>query len=73
VVGQHSLTLNYPPARVAAVMAGSTRLTLNASYDPPLGKLGGMLDRSVMHRVAQATMNDFLARLAVRLEAELTR
>ena len=41
-----------------------TRLTLNASYDPPLGKLGEGMDRMVMHRMAQITMSDFVARLA---------
>ena len=51
--------------------AGNTKLTLNATYDPPLGKLGELLDTAVMHRVAQATMRDFLERLAGRLEAEL--
>lgn len=49
----------------------STRLTLNARYDPPLGKLGELIDRALMHRVAQATIKDFTERLAGRLEAEL--
>ena len=41
-----------------------TRLTLNASYDPPLGRLGEGMDRIVMHRMAQITVSDFVARLA---------
>jgi len=45
----------------------TTRLTLNASYDPPLGKLGEGMDRVVMHRLAQITMSDFVARLAAAL------
>jgi hypothetical protein len=40
------------------------RMTLNASYDPPLGRLGELIDRAVMHRIAQVTMNDFVQRLA---------
>ena len=45
----------------------TTRLTLNASYDPPLGKLGEGMDRVVMHRLAQITMSDFVTRLAAAL------
>lgn len=52
---------------------GSTRLTLNARYDPPLGRLGEVLNTAIMHRVAHSTMKDFLERLAARLEAELTQ
>ena len=47
----------------------STRLTLNASYDPPFGKLGELIDRALLHRLAQATMEDFVNRLAANLEA----
>ena len=49
----------------------TTRLTLNASYDPPLGKLGEGMDRVVMHRLAQFTMTDFIARLASALAVAL--
>lgn len=49
---------------VEAVGADSTRLTLNARYDPPLGNLGRLIDRALMHRIAQITMNDFIDRLA---------
>lgn len=48
-----------------------TRLTLNATYDPPFGDLGRLADRVVMHRLAQMTMSDFVARLGHELEAEL--
>lgn len=51
-----------------------TRITLNATYDPPLGALGALIDRSLMHRLARMTMMDFVERLAHvvagRLEAE---
>ncbi len=50
---------------------GSSRITLNARYDPPLGKLGLLVDRVAMHRVAQLTMDDFVKRLACELEDEL--
>jgi hypothetical protein len=51
--------------------AGLTRLTLNARYDPPFGKLGELIDRAVMHRVAEATIKDFVERLGGRLDAEI--
>jgi hypothetical protein len=50
----------------------TTRLTLNACYDPPLGSLGELIDRALMHVVAQAAIADFVERLAKQLEAELT-
>ncbi|HET7421648.1 MAG TPA: hypothetical protein VFL27_14815 [Candidatus Dormibacteraeota bacterium] len=50
-----------------------TRLTLNAMYDPPLGSLGALLDRALMHRLADMTMADFVERLAAALTRELSR
>lgn len=44
------------------------RLTLSASYLPPLGDLGRSLDRALLHRVAQSTLRSFLARVAASLE-----
>lgn len=51
----------------------STRLTLNASYDPPMGALGALIDRALMHRLAKSTMDDFVGRLAKSLTDELQR
>jgi hypothetical protein len=51
--------------------ARATKITLNASYDPPLGKLGELIDRALMHRIAQDTMIDFIERLARALSADL--
>lgn len=59
-------TLHVEPSR-----NGGSRLTLNATYEPPLGKLGELIDRALMHRIAQATMSDFVDRLAAALSAEL--
>lgn len=50
---------------------GVTRLTLNATYDPPLGSLGALLDRTLMHRLANLTMVDFVERLAAALSQDL--
>jgi hypothetical protein len=49
--------------------ADSCRLTLFASYVPPLGGLGRGLDRAVLHRVAQSSVRSFLTRVAAKLEA----
>jgi hypothetical protein len=37
-----------------------TQLALNASYRPPLGTVGRVIDRALLHRVAEATVKDFL-------------
>jgi hypothetical protein len=50
--------------------AESTRLSLNATYDPPLGELGRQIDRVVMHRLAERTMLDFVERVAAELDRE---
>lgn len=42
----------------------ATRLQLDGSYRPPLGALGAVLDRAVMHRVAAATITSFLEHVA---------
>ena len=42
----------------------STRLSLAAVYRPPLGALGAGLDKAVFHRVADATVQSLLTRVA---------
>jgi hypothetical protein len=37
-----------------------TLLTLQGAYRPPLGALGQALDRAILHRVAAATIRNFL-------------
>jgi hypothetical protein len=39
-------------------------LRLDGAYRPPLGSTGDGLDRAVLHRVATATVQDFLGRIA---------
>ena len=41
-----------------------TRLAMSARYEPPLGALGRAIDRAVLSRVAEATLKDFLDRVA---------
>jgi hypothetical protein len=43
---------------------GRTQLARSARYRPPLGTLGWAVDRVLLHRVAEATVKDFLDRVA---------
>lgn len=45
---------------IAPLGPAATQLAISARYAPPLGVVGRMLDRAVMHRVAEATIKDFL-------------
>ncbi len=42
-------------------------LTLAGAYRPPLGTLGQALDRAILHRVAAATVRNFLSRVAAEI------
>ena len=46
-----------------------TQLSISARYRPPMGPLGRALDKAMLHRVAEATIKDFLDRVGERLEA----
>ncbi|SRR6266516_64728 len=37
-----------------------TQLAISARYRPPLGTMGEFLDRALLHRIAEATLKDFL-------------
>ena len=45
-----------------------TRLTLNAGYQPPFGRIGAGIDRAVMHRAASATIRALLHSIATALD-----
>jgi hypothetical protein len=47
-----------------------TRIVLAGTYEPPLGPLGSIFDAVIGHRLAAATANDFVARIAGALEAQ---
>jgi hypothetical protein len=47
-----------------------TVLRLAGAYRPPLGPLGQTLDRAILHRVAEAAISTFLARVAVQLAGQ---
>jgi hypothetical protein len=56
-------------ADIRLVRAGERAavLTMSGVYRPPLGVLGQALDRAVLHRVAAATIRDFVAQTAARI------
>jgi hypothetical protein len=49
---------------VAALRPGRTQLAMSARYVPPFGPVGRAADRAVLSRVAEATLKDFLDRVA---------
>ena len=49
---------------VAPLRPGRTQLAMSARYDPPFGAVGRAIDRAVLSRVAEATLKDFLDRVA---------
>jgi hypothetical protein len=55
---------------VAGLGATRTQISISARYIPPMGPLGQALDRALLHRVAEATIGDFLDRVG---EAIATR
>jgi hypothetical protein len=49
---------------VAPLGVEGTQLSISARYVPPLGKFGKLIDRAILSRVAEATVKDFLDRVA---------
>src|SRR5262249_33325982 len=78
VPGKTVLPMAWRPARLEALFPRldadievgelgpeRTQLSISARYTPPLGAVGRALDRALLHRVAEATVRDFLDRVAV--------
>ena len=57
---------------IAALGADRSQLSMDARYRPPLALVGRALDRALLHRVAEATIKDFVDRVAERLSAHRT-
>jgi hypothetical protein len=53
---------------VAPMGPNRTQLSISVMYTPPMGALGRALDRALLHRVAEATVKDFLDRVAVAMK-----
>jgi len=47
-----------------------TQLTFRGSYTPPLGQIGRAIDRVLMHHIAEASVKDFLDRVASSLQSD---
>jgi len=56
---------------VAPMGSAHTQLAMTARYTPPFGLVGRVADRALLHRVAEATIKDFLDGVAARLEKRL--
>lgn len=54
---------------IAPLGPSRTQLAISARYRPPFGVVGRVLDRVLMHRVAEATVKDFLDRAGERIAA----
>jgi hypothetical protein len=56
---------------IAPLGPNRTQLAMSARYVPPLGALGRVIDRTVLFRVAEATLKDFLDRVRESLLADV--
>jgi hypothetical protein len=56
---------------LAAVGPRRSQLSMTASYEPPFGLIGRLADRALLHRVAEATVKDFVDRIARALIGRL--
>ena len=56
---------------VAPIGKSRTQLSVSARYRPPLGRLGQAIDRTLLHRVAEATIKDFVDRAGEALTSRL--
>jgi hypothetical protein len=45
-----------------------TRLTVSGMYEPPLGRLGALIDDAIMHSVAEATVRELTESIATHLQ-----
>lgn len=57
---------------VAPVGPDRTQLSISARYRPPMGGVGRALDRALLHRVAEATIKDFLDHVGEALAQRVT-
>jgi hypothetical protein len=56
---------------VASLGPRRTQISISGRYRPPLGPLGRMLDRAMLHRVAEATVKDFLDCVGTALDVRV--
>ncbi len=44
-----------------------TQLTLSGTYRPPLGSVGGLVDKALLHRLAEAAVKDLIDQIGCRV------
>jgi hypothetical protein len=49
---------------LSVIEPGLTHLAFRGSYRPPMGALGRAIDRTMLHRVAEASVRSFVERIA---------
>lgn len=52
---------------IAALGSTATQVGLSATYEPPLGLIGKIADRALLHRIAEVTVKDFVERISDQL------
>jgi hypothetical protein len=68
-VGETLLPKLEADLEVGALGPARTQLAIGARYRPPLGRLGRVADRVLLHRVAEATVKDFPDRVGEAVQA----
>jgi hypothetical protein len=53
---------------IAKLGLNTTQLGLSANYEPPLGLMGKIADRALLHRVAEVAVKDFVEQIGARLD-----
>jgi len=56
---------------VASIGSNRTQLAMMVRYTPPFGLVGKVADRALLHRVAEATIREFLVGVAHRIEERI--
>lgn len=54
--------------RLSSADPQSSTLSITARYDPPLGAIGAVVDKTIMTKVAVATMNALLGEIEERIQ-----
>ncbi len=58
---------------VYPLTATETQLDLSGHYEPPFGVVGNVIDSVLGHRIAEASVHQFIRDIAVYLRAELAK
>jgi hypothetical protein len=56
---------------IAALGPARTQISISGRYRPPMGSVGRVFDRALLHRVAEATVKDFLDRVGERVSGRV--